>query len=327
MTDLNISYMGLNLRNPLIVGSSPLTSTAEKCKELEDAGAGAVVLKSIFEEQIRADVSETYDSLDGDIHPEAYQYLQADIPMMQLGPAKYLEIISRAKEMLSIPVIASVNCTTPDMWVDFAAKIENSGADALELNVYDIPSSIDITGAEIEARHIDLVKKVAASVNIPVAVKIGPFYSSIPAFAKALDNENIQAIVMFNRFFQPDINTDDISIKPSTNLSSSQDIRTPLRWIAITSDNLNCDISLTGGVHTAEDAIKAILAGANTFQVCSKILTIGPSAIKDILDGLNSWMEDKGYQTVNDFVGLLSNKHLHAEKGFERAQYIKALMG
>ena len=325
MANLKTTYMGLSLKNPLIVGSSPLTATADKCKKLEDDGAGAVVLKSIFEEQIRSEVSDTYDTLDGNMHPEAYEYLQADMPM-RIGPASYLEKITETKDALSIPVIASINCTTPDKWVNFADKIAAAGADAIELNVYDIPSSPDISGAAIEQRHLDLVRAVSATVTIPISVKIGSFYSSIPAFTKALDQEDIQAIVMFNRFFQPDIDIEDLAIKPSTNLSRPEDLRTPLRWIAITSDEVNCDVCLTGGVHDAEGAIKSILAGANAFQICSVLYSHDTDQISKILTGMSEWMDNHHYETIQDFHSLLSNKHLNTKDGFERAQYMKALI-
>lgn len=325
MANLNTTYMGLSLKNPLIVGSSPLTSTADQCKKLEDDGAGAVVLKSIFEEQIRTEVSSTYDSLDGNMHPEAYEYLQADMPM-RIGPASYLEKITETKNALSIPVIASINCTTPDKWVNFADKIAAAGADAIELNVYDIPSSPDISGTDIEKRHLDLVRAVSATVTIPVSVKLGSFYSSIPAFTKELDQEDIQAIVMFNRFFQPDIDINDITITPSTNLSRPEDIRTPLRWVAIVSDEVDCDVCLTGGVHNAEGAIKSILAGANAFQICSVLYSSNKNQIKSILNGISEWMDNNNYKTIQDFHSLLSNKYLSTKDGFERTQYMKALI-
>ncbi len=325
MASLATTYMGLSLKNPLIVGSSTLTATADKCKELEDNGAAAVVLKSIFEEQIRAEVSTTYDTLDANMHPEAYEYLQADMPM-RIGPTSYLEKISETADALSIPVIASINCTTPDKWGNFAEKIAAAGADAIELNVYDIPSSPDTSGADIEQRHLELIRAVSATVNIPISVKLGSFYSSIPAFAKALDKEDIQAIVMFNRFFQPDIDIEDLVIKPSTNLSRPEDLRMPLRWIAITSDQVNCDICLTGGVHNAEGAIKAILAGANAFQICSVLYSHESNHISKILSGMNEWMDNHQYKTIQDFHSLLSNKHLNTKDGFERTQYMKALI-
>lgn len=325
MANLETTYMGLSLKNPLIVGSSPLTATADKCKQLEDDGAGAVVLKSIFEEQIRAEVSSTYDTLDGNMHPEAYEYLQADMPM-RIGPASYLEEISATAEALSIPVIASINCTTPDKWVNFADKIAAAGADAIELNVYDIPSSPDISGAAIEQRHLELVRAVSATVTIPVSVKLGSFYSSIPAFTKALDKEDIQAIVMFNRFFQPDIDVEDLAITPSTNLSHPEDLRMPLRWVAIISDEVNCDVCLTGGVHNAEGAIKSILAGANAFQICSVLYSQDINPISKILSGMSEWMDEHHYESIQDFHSLLSNKHLNTKDGFERVQYMKALI-
>ena len=246
---------------------------------------------------------------------------------MRIGPGSYLDKIAEIKEAVSIPVIASINCTSPDKWISFAGKVEAVGADAIELNVYDIPSSSDISGTIIENRHLNLITAIRETVKLPIAVKIGPFYSSIPAFTKALGMTGIQAIVMFNRFFQPDIDIENITVTPSTNLSRPDDIRTPLRWIAITRDNTNCDLCLTGGVHDAEGAIKAILAGANAFQICSVLYnTSDYGCISSILSGIKEWMDTRSYTAIEDFRALLSNKQLAEKEGFERAQYMKALI-
>ncbi len=326
MADLSTTYMGLQLANPLIVGSCTHTASASKIKDLEQAGAGAVVLKSIFEEQIRAEVADAYESLEGDLHPEAYEYLRADIPM-QLGPAKYLERIEEVKQAVTIPVIASINCTHPDEWVSFARKIEASGADAVELNVYDIPDALDTPAAAIEQRHLELVEAITNVLSIPVSVKLGPFYTSIPGFVTRLAALNVQGLVLFNRFFPPDIDIENVKIMPSINLSRPEDIRLPLRWTAILRDHVDCDISLTTGVHDAAGAIKAILAGANTFQICSVLYRQEPGCIGDILEGLRAWMNRQSYTSIDDARGLLSQGKLAKGAGFERAQYMKALVG
>ncbi len=326
MTDLSTTYLGLRLNNPLVVGSSTHTITADKIRKLEDAGAGAVVLKSIFEEQIRAEVADMYESLENDLHPEAYEYLRADIPM-QIGPEKYLARVREIKATTGIPVIASINCTTADKWVSFARKIEVAGADAMELNVYDIPDSPETTGVEIEARHVELVRAISEEVNIPVSVKLGPFYTSIIGVVRQLAELKIAGIVLFNRFFQPDINIEELKLTSIINLSRPEDIRLPLRWIAILRDQVECDLCLTTGVHDHEGAVKALLAGANAFQICSVLYRRDPSHIADVLDGIRGWMNRHGFSSIDEFRGMLKQKSHGKKQGFERAQYMKTLVG
>jgi len=326
MPDLKTTYMGLELSNPVIAGSSTHTITADKVKALEAAGVGAVVLKSIFEEQIRSDVSGMVESLQGDQHAEAYEYLRADYPM-QIGPEKYLDRVRSIKAVTSIPIIASVNCIDADRWVTFARKIEAAGADAIELNVYDIPQDGEITSADVEQRHLDLVAAVAGELNIPIAVKIGPYYSSMANFVQRLAALDIQAIVMFNRFFQPDIDIDTLALKSGINFSRADDIRLPVRWIAMLRNRVTCDLSLTGGVHAAEGAIKALLAGANTVQICSVLYKQGNDRIGEVLKGIEEWMEAQSFNTLDDFRGKLSEPEEGPEAGFARAQYVKAFVG
>ncbi len=326
MTDLSTTYLGLRLGNPLVVGSSTHTIAADKIRQLEDAGAGAVVLKSIFEEQIRAEVAGMYESLENDLHPEAYEYLRADIPM-QIGPEKYLERVREIKAAAGIPVIASINCTTADKWVSFARKIEVAGADAMELNVYDIPDSPETAGAEIEARHVELVRAICAEVGIPVSVKLGPFYTSIIGVVRQLAELDIAGVVLFNRFFQPDIDIENLKLTSAINLSRPEDIRLPLRWIAILRDQVECDLCLTTGVHDHEGAVKALLAGADAFQICSVLYRRDVNHIGDILDGIRDWMEHHSFSSLADFRGALKQTKLAEKRGFERAQYMKALVG
>lgn len=326
MIDLATTYLGLPLANPLVVGSSTHTITVDKIRKLEAAGAGAVVLKSIFEEQIRAEVADMYESLEGDLHPEAYEYLRADIPM-QIGPEKYLERVREIKAAIGIPVIASINCTTADKWVSFARKIELAGADAVELNIYDVPDSPDTAGAEIEARHVEVVRAIRAEVGIPVSVKLGPFYTSIIGVVRRLAELDVAGIVLFNRFFQPDILIEDIKLTSAINLSRPEDIRLPLRWIAILRDQVQCDLCLTTGVHDHEGAIKSLLAGANAFQICSVLYRREVGHIGDILDGIRGWMNRHAFTSLADFRGTLKQTNLDENKGFERAQYMKTLVG
>ena len=326
MPDLKTSYMGLPLSNPVIAGSSTQTITAERVKALEAAGVGAVVLKSGVEEQIRADVADMVDSLQEDQHAEAYEYLRADYPM-QIGPEKYLDRIREIKAAVNIPVIASVNCIDADRWIIFAGKIEAAGADAIELNVYDVPQDGSVAAAEVEQRHLDLVAAVSEKLTIPVSVKIGPYYSSISNFVERLAALDINAIVMFNRFFQPDIDTDEIALKSGINFSRPDDIRLPVRWIAMLRNRVACDLSLTGGVHDAEGAIKGLLAGANTVQICSVLYKEGPARVGEIVKGIEAWMAKKQFDTINDFRGKLSEPEDGAKSGFARAQYVKAFVG
>jgi len=326
MADLSTDYMGLKLRNPIVVGSSTHTIRLDSVRALVDAGAGAVVLKSIFEEQIRVDVAGMYADLEGSMHPEAYDYLRADLPM-RIGPETYLDRIRETKRTVDVPVIASINCVGAAEWVAFARKIQAAGADGLELNVYDIPDSPDVTGEAVERRHLDLVARIKAEVEIPVAAKIGPFYSSILNFAQRLSDLGVGAVVMFNRFFQPDIDVEKLELKSDVNLSRPEDMRLPLRWVAIVRDAVKCDLALTTGVHDAEGAVKAILAGADTVQVCSVLYKKGPAGLVEIIDGIGEWMDRKGYASVSDFRGLLRETDLTDNKGFERAQYLKAFVG
>lgn len=326
MPDLSVSYMGLKLRNPLIVGSSTLTFSPERAKALEASGAAAVVLKSIFEEQIRAEVAQAYTDLEDQMHTEAYEYLRADLPM-QLGPEKYLDRLCRIRDACTIPVIASINCVAADQWVSFARKVEASGASGLELNVYDVPDDPAVSGAEVEQRHLDLVSAILGEVKIPVAVKLGPYYSSMLNFAKRLAALRPAALVLFNRFFQPDVDVEALALKSGPNLSCPEDIRLPLRWIAILREYVDCDLSLTTGVHAADGIAKAILAGANAVQICSVLYKQEEDPIPGMLEDLNRWMDSKGYGGIDAFRGLLRNRREGAERGFERAQYVKTLAG
>jgi len=326
MPDVKTRYMGLELANPVIVGSSTHTITPEKVKALEEAGAAAVVLKSIFEEQIRLEVTDMFDALEQQEHAEAYEYLRADYPM-QIGPETYLDRLRAIKAAANIPVIASVNCVDADRWVAFGRKIEQAGADALELNIYDIAASNAVESAEIEDRHIALVEAVTAEVGIPVAVKIGPYYTSLPRFAARLNATQARAVVMFNRFFQPDIDIEELALKPAINLSRPDDIRLPLRWIALLRSVLICDIALTSGVHDAAGVIKALLAGANTVQICSVLYHRDPSVIGELVRGLEAWMGQHGFYSVEAFRGRMAVTDAEDRQGYERAQYVKSLVG
>jgi len=319
--------MGLKLDSPLMAGSSTITGSVRKLEALEAAGAGAVVLGSIFEEQVRAEVRDMVAVLETQDNPEAYDYIRADYPM-QIGPEKYLDTIRQAKDRVRIPVIASLNCTTRDHWISYAKKIEQAGADALELNVYDIPHDPDEDAAAVETRHLNLVAGVAGQIQIPVAVKIGPHYTSMANFMQRLTALDIQAVVMFNRFFQPVIDIGKLSLKSGINLSCAEDSGLPVRWIALLRERVPCDIAMTTGVHGAEGAIKGLLAGANAVQVCSALYTpAGVSVIGDMLKDLSAWMTTHGFEGIADFRGRLAEPQEGKGHGFARAQYVKDLLG
>lgn len=326
MPELTSTYMGLALANPLLAASSTNTGTVEKVKALASAGVGGVVLRSVFEEQIRADVSEMVKTLETQDNPEAYDYIRADYPM-QIGPEKYLDIIREAKSAVDIPVIASLNCSTRDHWISYARKIEQAGADALELNVYDIPHDPTEDSTQVETRHLNLVEGVAGEIGIPLAVKLGPNYTALVNFVKRLAALDIQAIVLFNRFFQPEIDVETLALKSGVNLSSPQDSGMPVRWIALLRAHIGCDIAMTTGVHDADGAIKGLLAGANAIQICS-VLYNSPdlSVIQTILDGIDDWMARHDMADIDSMVGQLSEPVDGPVHGFARAQYVKELL-
>ncbi len=325
MADLSTTYMGLKLRNPVIAGSSTYTVNLDKVRVMAENGVGAVVLKSIFEEQIRADVAEMVDALERDSHAEAYEYLRADLPM-RIGPEKYLDRIREIKTACDIPVIASVNCVTADRWVSYARKIQAAGADAIELNVYDIVDLEHMASDEIERRHVALAAAVVREVSIPVAVKLAPFYTSLPSFARRMDATGVRGLVLFNRFFQPDIDIETLALKPAISLSHPDDLRLPLRWTAILSGSLHADIALSGGVHGSDGVVKALLAGAAAVQVCSALYRHELSFVRELLAGIEAWMDDHGFADIGAFRGRLRREE-GVESGFERAQYVRALAG
>ncbi len=325
MKRLKTSYLGLELKNPLIASSCPLTGTVAQARQLEEAGVGGIVMRSIFEEQIREDIAGMYDSLAEAGSSAALDYLRADLPM-QLGPEKYIDTLRALRRELRIPVIASVNCIVADHWVAFARKLEQAGADALELNVYDIPEDPTADSAAVEARHIELTRAIKAEVKLPVAVKLCPFYTGLLHFAHSLDALGVEGLVLFNRFLQPDIDVERMRLSFEVHRSHPDDQRLPLRWVAMLRERVRCDLALSGGVHDAEGAIKALLAGANAVYLCSVLYRepIG-SLTPEILQGLQAWMKRQGFSSVDDFRSRLREINLGDGRGFERAHYVKTL--
>ncbi|MCP4399802.1 MAG: dihydroorotate dehydrogenase-like protein [bacterium] len=322
--DLSTTYLGLTLKNPIVVGSCGLTKTVEQIKACEQAGAGALVMKSLFEEQIREAEAELEHNLS--MHPEVMGYLQADLDM-RYGSEQYTETIVKAKNEVDIPVIASVNCYTSKWWVDYAKKIEHAGADALELNVYVMPSDFSKSAKDIEDVYVEIVKTVKAHLKIPVALKLSPHFTAFGNFAMRLEKYGVDGLVLFNRFVQPDINLADISttVKPSFN--DPVGFGQSLRWIALLSAHLELDLAASGGARGETEVIKQLLAGASVVQLVSVLYAKGLDKIQQILTGLEGWMEKKHFSAVTDFQGKLNQSHSPQSESYIRAQYIKSFTG
>jgi dihydroorotate dehydrogenase (fumarate) len=324
--DLSTSYLGLKLKNPIVPSASPMSRTVGSIKSMEDFGASAVVLYSLFEEQIRHETKELNHFLD--YGTESYAEAVSYFPKHEdyyLGPEEYLEHIRKVKQSVSIPVIASLNGWSVGGWTEYSAKIEEAGADALELNVYYIPTKTEHTGGYVEQLYLEILQAVKAKVRIPVAVKLSPFFSSLANMAKRLDDRGADGLVLFNRFYQPDINLDALEVEPSVVLSTSDAMRLPLRWVAILHKTVKADIAATTGIHTAEDVIKMTMAGAQVTQVCSTLLRYGPKRIAEILNGIQQWMVEHEYESLTQMRGSMSHKAVANPSAFERANYMKAL--
>ena len=326
MIDLSTYYLGRKLHSPLVASSSPLSKDLSNLQKMEDAGAGAVVLHSLFEEQILLD-SESLDrflNAGSDSYAESASYFP-DFTTYDIGPRAYLEHIRAAKRALKIPVIASLNGATLGGWVRYAREMEDAGADALELNIYFLPASFDISGAEIENDYCELVEAVKAHVRIPVAVKLGPFFTSIPHLAYRLECAGAGALVLFNRFYQPDFDLETLEAVPNLRLSTSDELRLRLHAVALLSSRLELDLAITGGVHTAEDAIKGILAGAHVVMLTSALLQHGIPYLRDLEAGIIHWMEQHDYDSVSQMRGAMNAAAVAEPEVFQRANYLKVL--
>lgn len=324
--DLSTTYMGITLKNPLVPSASPLSRTIDSIKAMEDAGASAVVIYSLFEEQITHEALELHYHTTA--HSESYAEAQSYFPEPHeytLEPDEYVEHIRRAKEVVDIPVIGSLNGVTAGGWIEYARKIEEAGADALELNVYYIPTDSKLTSLDVENKYIDILQAVKRTVRIPVAMKISPFFSSFASFAERLDQGGADALVLFNRFYQPDIDLEDLEVVPNINLSTPQALRLPMRWIAILFGKVKASLAATSGIHTSEDVLKMLMAGADITMVCSTLLKNGIGQITEILEGMRLWMEEHEYESVTQMKGSMSHKSVAAPAAFERANYMKAL--
>ena len=326
MVNLETSYMGLKLKNPIIVGSSGLTNSVENIIELEKRGAAAVVLKSLFEEQINYAVKNTFQQDEmANLYPEADDYIRNYT--RQNDVSKYLKLITDAKAAVSIPVIASINCISGDEWVSFAKSMEDAGADGLELNVFVLPSDPSKTADQNEQVYFDIIDHVVSKVSIPVSLKISYYFSSLANMITKLAWKDIKGLVLFNRFFSPDIDIENFEIKTSNVFSSPSDLAISLRWVAMMSSHVKCDISASTGVHDGNAAIKLLLAGAQTVQLASVLYKKGFKEVTSILETLENWMDRKNFNTIDQFRGKMSIEKAQNPAAFERVQFMKHFSG
>lgn len=327
MADLSTRYLGLELRNPFVASASPMCGDLDGLRHLEDSGAAAVVLPSLFEEQIVHEAVEVdrFLSMGADSFAESLSMFP-ELGDYNTGPDRYLHLIETAKYTISIPVVASLNGASPGGWEAFAKRIEDAGADALELNAYIIAADPDVSGVEIERRYMEMVGIVSESVTIPVAVKIGPYFSSLPHVAKLLIESGARGLVLFNRFYQPDLDIEHLEVAPRLQLSTSDDLRLPLRWIAILRNRIGASLAASGGVHEATDAIKVLLAGADVAMTTSALLKNGAQHLAVMLDDLNRWLDEHDYASVHQMRGSMSQAAVEDPSAFERANYMRTLL-
>lgn len=325
MADLSTEYMGLELANPVMVASSGLTSSVEGVKKAADAGAGAVVLKSIFEEQIDIEVESIARQSWLPGHPEAFDYVQG--MGYALGPTRYLELITDTKNAVSMPVLASLNCVSPKWWIDYARKIEGAGADGLELNISVRPSDPDRKAKEIEKIYFDIVESVKSRIKIPIAVKVGPYFTSMGYMASELANRGADALVLFNRFYKLDIDIEKLELTSGFPFSTPGEIGRTLRWVALLAERIRADIAASTGIHDASGVIKMLLAGATVVEMASALYTKGIDYLATVITDLEEWMTRHNFSKVSDFRFKLSQEEAERPELYERLQFIKALVG
>ncbi len=326
--DLSTTYLGLRLPHPLMPGASPLVDDLETVRRLEEAGAAAIVMHSLFEEQIVQEQLATIHHME--VHADSFAEALSYFPRpgeFALGSEQYLKQITRIKKAVHLPVIASLNGTTAGGWVEYARRMEEAGADALELNVYYLATDPEEPGATVEQRTLDILRAVKETVAIPVAVKLSPFYSSLAHLATELDVAGADGLILFNRFYQPDIDIEALEVTPRLELSQSSELLLRLRWLAILSDRVGSSLAVTGGVHTALDAIRAVMAGAHAVQMVSALLRRGPAYLRMVLTEMTTWMEEHGYTSLAQMRGSMSLARCPDPAAFERANYIRVLQG
>ncbi len=324
MADLVTEYLGLQLPSPLVLASSALSNRLENLEMAEGYGAGAVVLRSLFEEQLEAQRTALDEALSrhAESHPEARTYF----PPQRVGPHEYLSLVERAKKALEIPVIASLNCAAPGSWTSYAREIEQAGADALELNLYAVEADPATSAADVERRYLDVVEAVKGAVRIPVAVKLSPWFTSIAHFAAELDRLGVGALVLFNRFLQPDLSLEKMAAVPSMTLSSPSEMLLSLRWIALLHGRVRAQLAASTGVYDAPSAVKQLLAGAQVVQLASTLVKNGIPHLGKMLAGIEEWMDRRGASTLADVRGTLSQREIQDPAAFERAQYVHLIL-
>jgi dihydroorotate dehydrogenase (fumarate) len=324
--DLSTTYLGLKLRNPLVASSSPMCGDVGNVRRMEDSGAAAIVLQSLFEEQIESESDELDRDIDraSEVGAESVSHFP-ELGHRVMGPETYLSHIVKCKQAVKIPVIASLNGTSPGGWLSYAKQMEQAGADALELNIYHIPVSADVTGEQVEQQYIELVKAVKAAVHIPVAVKLGPYFSSMANMARKLDATGVDGLVLFNRFYQPDYDLEALEVVPNLILSNSHELLLRLHWVAVLYGSVKADMALTGGVHCATDVVKSMMAGAKVAMMTSALLKRGISYLDTIATELLVWMGEHEYDSIKQMQGSMSRNAVPQPQAFERANYLKVL--
>lgn len=328
MIDLSTEYLGLKLKNPIVPSASPLSRDVDTVKHLEDCGASAIVLYSLFEEQIDHEKHELDHFLTHgtESYAEALDYFPEPEEYTNLEAEDYLEHIHKLKECVDIPVIASLNGVSEGGWMKYAKRMQEAGADAIELNIYYVAADPAKTSQDIEQIYIDDLLAVKRAVSIPVAMKLSPYFTAFANMAGRLDRAGVDGLVLFNRFYQPDINLEELTVEPHLVLSSSWEGRLPLRWMAILKDHVNCSLATTSGVHNHEDILKMIMVGADVAMTTSALLKHGVQYLKTMLEGLESWMVEKEYESINQMKGSMSNKRIQEPEAYERANYMKTLL-
>ena len=326
MIDLSTTYLGLQLKNPIVASASPLSKKVETVRRMEDAGVSAVVMYSLFEEQIihESKALDHFLNQGTESFAEAITYLP-DLEHYNVGPDEYLNLIRRHKEAVQIPIIGSLNGISTGGWVDYAKKIEEAGADALELNIYYVPTDLKMSSQDMEQAYIDLVSDVRKQIHIPLAVKLSPFVTALPGFAAKLVKAGANGLVLFNRFIQPDLDIETLEVVPTLHLSTSEEIRLPLRWVAILHGRVQADLALTSGVHTANDVLRSVMAGANVTMLASELIAKGPGRATEILTDMEKWMGEFEYDSIRQMCGSMSQKSVADPDAFERGNYMKAL--
>lgn len=326
MVDLSTKYLGIQLKNPLVASASPLCENIENIKQMEKCGIAAVVLHSLFEEQVLLQEKELNYALtqNTESYAESLSYFP-DVNDYSFAPDEYIEYIAKVKKAVDIPIIGSLNGISNSGWIKYGEKIEEAGADALELNIYYLPTRKTISCQQVENAYLDLVRALRQNIKIPLAIKLSPYFNSIADIANKLAEEGTEGLVLFNRFYQPDIDLIDMTVAPNLELSRSSELRLRLRWVGILYQKIKSDLAITGGVHTVEDIIKGILTGANITMMTSALLEKGIPYIEEMVRGIEEWLRRNNYNSINEIRGILSQKNIKETDAFERANYLKVL--